>query len=100
MHTQTNKDEVLKRLACIEGHLQGIHRMVEGDACCADILQQTYAVRRAIEKVEDRLLHGYLRFCVPAGLPAEREQELNATVAELFAVSRRGVSAKIEDRDH
>ena len=92
MRTQTNKDEILQRLACIEGHLQGIHRMVEGDARCADILQQTYAVRRALEKVEGRLLQGYLRFCVPAGLPAEGE--LLATVAALFAVSRRGVTRR------
>ena len=50
------KSEVLKRLNFIEGHLAGIWRMVEADKYCVDVLKQTYAVRRAIEKMEAIML--------------------------------------------
>jgi hypothetical protein len=36
------KQEVLKRLNYIEGHLGGIRKMIEEDKYCVDILRQTY----------------------------------------------------------
>jgi hypothetical protein len=42
---QADKQEVLKRLNYIEGHLGGIRKMIEEDKYCVDILRQTYAVR-------------------------------------------------------
>jgi DNA-binding FrmR family transcriptional regulator len=55
------KTEALKRLNYIEGHLSGIRRMLEEDQYCIDILKQTYAVRRAIEKMESIILEGHLQ---------------------------------------
>ena len=54
------KREAVKRLRYIEGHLAGVRRMVESDEYCGDILKQTFAVRRAIQKLESRLLEGHL----------------------------------------
>ena len=67
MDDDTKKD-VLKRLAYIEGHLTGIRRMVEEDTYCVDVLKQTYAVRRAIEKAEAKMLGGHLHHCVVEGI--------------------------------
>ncbi len=67
---QAQKQDVLKRLAYIEGHLKGIRRMVEEDQYCVDILKQTYAVKRAIDKLEAVLLSAHLRTCVAAGIRA------------------------------
>ena len=53
------KQETLKRLNYIEGHISGIRRMVEEEKYCVDVLKQTYAVRRAIEKLESLLLDGH-----------------------------------------
>ena len=41
------KEEALKRLAYIEGHLKAIRKMVESDAYCVDVLKQTFAVNLA-----------------------------------------------------
>ena len=38
------KQDVLKRLRSIEGHVRGIARMVEEDAYCIDIMRQIHAV--------------------------------------------------------
>jgi DNA-binding FrmR family transcriptional regulator len=65
---QANKQDVLKRLNYIEGHLGGIRKMVEEDKYCVDILRQTYAVRKAIEKLESIVLEGHLHGCVPEGI--------------------------------
>src|SRR5437879_6338941 len=48
---QTNREEALRRMASIEGHLRGIRKMIEEDTYCVDILKQTYAVKRAIDKL-------------------------------------------------
>jgi len=48
---EDRKPDVLKRLSYIEGHVAGIRKMVEEDKYCVDILRQTYAVRKALEKL-------------------------------------------------
>ena len=56
--------DAMKRLAYIEGHLNGVRNMLEEDRYCVDILKQTHAIRKAIEKFESLLLDGHLRTCV------------------------------------
>ncbi len=67
MDEDTRRD-VLKRFAYIEGHLTGVRKMIEQDTYCVDVLKQTYAVRRAIEKAEAKLLGGHLHHCVVEGI--------------------------------
>ena len=83
------KDDALKRLNYIEGHLRGIRKMVEEDTYCVDILKQTYAVQRAIEKFEQVLLRDHLNHCVPDGIREGRDEEVLNELGELFALSRR-----------
>ncbi len=89
MPDESHKAEALRRLAYIEGHLKGIRKMVEDDQYCVDILRQTYAVQRAIEKFEQVLLQGHLQACVPTGIREGREQAVLSELAELFELSRR-----------
>ena len=79
----TTKTDALKRLNYIEGHLSGVKRMVAEGQYCVDILKQTYAVRRAIEKLEAKLLEGHLRTCVPQGIA---EGSTDRVVAELMSL--------------
>ncbi len=85
----TTKSDLLKRLNFIEGHLAGIRRMVESDAYCVDVLKQTYAVRRAIEKAEALLLAGHLRTCVVEGIQNGRDEAVLAELSELYAMKGR-----------
>lgn len=86
---RASKDDVLRRLASIEGHLRGIRKMVEDDAYCVDVLKQTYAVKRAIDKLDDLLLAGHLQECVPNGIREGRAEEVVHELAELFRIARR-----------
>jgi DNA-binding FrmR family transcriptional regulator len=83
------KDEVLKRLNYIEGHIAGVKRMVEEEKYCVDILKQTIAIRRAIEKVEALLLEGHLKTCVVEGIRSGREQEVVGELIGLFNLADR-----------
>jgi CsoR family transcriptional regulator, copper-sensing transcriptional repressor len=86
---KTPKADVLKRLAYIEGHLKGIRKMVDEDQYCVDILKQTYAVKRAIDKLEGILLQGHLNGCVRTGFHEGRDQEMISELGELFDLSRK-----------
>lgn len=76
--------DVLKRLNYIEGHLGGIRKMVEDDKYCVDILRQTYAVRKAIEKLEALILEQHLHTCVPEGIKEGREGAVIEELVQLY----------------
>jgi DNA-binding FrmR family transcriptional regulator len=87
---QTDKrTDVLKRLAFIEGHLQGVRRMIEDDKYCVDVLKQTYAVRRAIEKMEGLMLDNHLHTCVIDGIKDGRQDEVVGELVELYELANR-----------
>jgi len=83
------KADVLKRLSFIDGHLAGIRRMVEADKYCVDVLKQTYAVRRAIEKTEAIMLAGHLATCVVDGIQDGRVDAVVSELSELYEMAGR-----------
>jgi DNA-binding FrmR family transcriptional regulator len=83
------KTEVLKRLAFIEGHLHGIRRMVDDDKYCVDVLRQTYAVRRAIEKMEAMMLDNHLHTCVLDGVKDGRDEQVIGELLELYELANK-----------
>ena len=83
------KRELGARLASIEGHIKGIRKMVEDDAYCVDVLKQTFAVERALQKFESELLRGHLSTCVPKGFEEGRNDAMISELSELFALSRK-----------
>lgn len=85
----SSKPEALKRLNYIEGHLQGVRRMIEEDKYCVDVLKQTYAIRRAIEKLEALILGSHLKGCVVHGIKEGREREVTAELLELYDLAGR-----------
>lgn len=81
---RADKNDVLKRIKYIEGHLGGIRKMVEEDQYCVDVLRQTYAVRKAIEKLEAVILEDHLHGCVPEGIREGREQQVVDELVQLY----------------
>ena len=78
-----------KRLNYIEGHLAGVRKMLQEDRYCVEVLKQTYAIRRAIEKLEGLLLKGHLEGCVVDGIKDGREGQIVGELRELYGVNRR-----------
>ena len=59
-----DKNRYLARLMRIEGQARGIHRMVEEEQYCIDILTQISAVTSALQGVALGLLDDHLQHCV------------------------------------
>jgi len=60
----TSKDQLLKRLARVEGQVRGLSRMVEDDRYCIDVLTQISAVQAALDRVALGLLDAHARHCL------------------------------------
>jgi len=88
MVDETKKDAV-NRISYIEGHLAGVKKMVDEGRYCVDILKQTYAIRRAIEKLESKLLDGHLHSCVIEGVREGRSDEILDELVELYGLANK-----------
>jgi len=84
------KERILARLRSVEGHLRGIIRMVEDDAYCVDVLTQTKAVQRAVDRVNGLLLERHLNHCVSAAIRSDDTRERERVIAELLDVFETG----------
>lgn len=84
-----DKNSVLARLKRIEGQTRGIHKMVEDDRYCVDVLQQISAVTRALQGVALHLLDDHLSHCVARAVEKGGEEkdaklrEASAAIARL-----------------
>ncbi|AZQ77788.1 metal-sensitive transcriptional regulator [Flaviflexus ciconiae] len=81
-----DKAKYLARLRRIEGQARGIHRMVDEDVYCIDILTQISAMTSALENVGLSLLKDHLNHCVVdaarAGGP-EAEEKIEEAMAAI-----------------
>jgi DNA-binding FrmR family transcriptional regulator len=81
------KQALLDRLRRIEGQVRGVHRMVQDDTYCIDVLTQIAAATRALQAVAVGLLEGHLAHCVVdaarAGDPTEKVREASEAIARL-----------------
>ncbi len=86
-HSYTkDKAQLVRRLSRIEGQVRGIARMIEREEYCVDILQQTAALRAAIDAVSILVLEDHVQGCVRTA--AERG-EADQYVDEVIDVVRR-----------
>ena len=85
-----DKQALLGRLRRIEGQVRGLHRMVEEDAYCIDILTQISAIQAALDKVALGLLDGHAHTCVIGAEPAEQDARTAEMMAAVGRLMHRG----------
>jgi DNA-binding FrmR family transcriptional regulator len=83
-----DKDALLNRLKRIEGQVRGLHRMVDEETYCIDVLTQVSAATRALETVALSLLDEHMRHCVVDAARAGGE-EADTKLAEASAAIAR-----------
>ena len=84
-----HKEQLLKRLARIEGQVRGISRMIEDDRYCIDVLTQLGAVDTALEAVALKVLEEHVQHCVAGALASGDEKEADAKSRELLEAVQR-----------
>jgi CsoR family transcriptional regulator, copper-sensing transcriptional repressor len=87
-----DKAQLVRRLSRIEGQVRGIGRMIEREEYCVDILQQTAALRAAVDALSVLVLEDHIAGCVRTA--AERG-EAEAYVDEVMDVVRRSLGRPI-----
>ncbi|KMY44004.1 cytoplasmic protein [Bacillus sp. FJAT-27916] len=73
-------DKVKNRLSRMEGQLRGIHRMMEEEKDCQDVITQLSAVRSGIERTIGLIVSENLVECVRAA--DGNEDQVNESIAE------------------
>jgi len=74
----------LRRLRLIEGQVRGLHRMVEEDRYCADIITQVSAVQQALRSVARALMSNHLTHCATQAIRTGSLQQQQAMYDELL----------------
>jgi DNA-binding FrmR family transcriptional regulator len=82
---KASKDQLLTRLARVEGQVGGVKRMVEEERYCIDVLTQIEAAQAALSKIALGLVDDHVRHCMQGGKGATEEQvqELMGAVGRL-----------------
>ena len=84
--TDEPKEDILRRLKSIEGHVRGVGRMVEGEAYCIYVVNQILAIQRALKKVSSRMLNEHLHHCVTKAIQETGSSQKERMLGELIQV--------------
>jgi DNA-binding FrmR family transcriptional regulator len=86
---KSSKQQLLTRLARIEGQVRGVAAMVEDERYCIDVLTQISAVRAALDKVALGLVDDHARNCL-----REAGRDPEADIDELMGALGRLVQSR------
>lgn len=87
IRTEEQKKSLLNRLKRLEGQIRGLEKMVEEDAYCNDILQQSMSAASAMDGFNQELLGYHVKGCITEGIKNGNEEivdELLKTVRKLM----------------
>jgi DNA-binding FrmR family transcriptional regulator len=83
---EIQKEQLSNRARSIQGHMGAVVRMIEEDAYCIDIIKQTQAIQKALDKLNTLLLERHLHRCVTTAIRGNKPQERERVIAELLEV--------------
>ena len=82
MINKTVKQESLKRLNKIRGQVEGLMRMIDDEKYCIDIVNQSNAIRRAVEQVALLVMKRHIESCVADSMNSKEaaKQKINELI--------------------
>ncbi|MBI5304408.1 MAG: metal-sensitive transcriptional regulator [Chloroflexi bacterium] len=83
---EIKKDDLRNRALSIQGHMGAVARMIDEDAYCIDIIKQTQAIQKALEKLNALLLERHLGSCVTTAIRGNNSKERERVINELLDV--------------
>ena len=88
----SHKDNLVA-LRRIEGQVRGVQAMVENRRYCIDILNQIYAIKGALGRIEENILEKDLQQCITEavkGKSTKEKQQKMDEILKLIHQTRRG----------
>jgi CsoR family transcriptional regulator, copper-sensing transcriptional repressor len=82
------KGDVLIRLRKIEGQIRGLHKMIEQDKECTEVVHQLSAARKALDKVGFIILTHQMQDCLQKSKEnGESEKAMEEAMALFLTLS-------------
>jgi DNA-binding FrmR family transcriptional regulator len=85
---ESDKEQLAKRLARIEGQVRGIAKMIEDDRYCIDILDQVSAVSKGLKVVALHLTREHLGHCVSESIKSDADGGIAKLDEAVSAIER------------
>ena len=88
----SHKDNLVA-LRRIEGQVRGVQGMVENRRYCIDILNQIYAIKGALGRIEENILEKHFQRCITEavkGTSTKEKQKKMDEILKLIHQTRRG----------
>jgi DNA-binding FrmR family transcriptional regulator len=63
-----------------------VTRMLEEDAYCVDIIKQTQAIQKALDRLNALILEKHLNTCVTTAIRSNEAQERERVIGEIMQV--------------
>ncbi len=82
----TEKKQLVNRARSVQGHMGAVVRMLEEDAYCVDVIKQTQAIQKAIDKLNALILGKHLSACVTTAIRSRQPKERERVISELLDV--------------
>jgi len=79
----SHKDNLVA-LRRIEGQVRGVQRMINERKYCIDILNQIYAIKGALGRVEEKILEKHFMNCVTQAVKGTSEKEKQIKLDEIL----------------
>jgi len=89
---EARREELGKRLARINGQVEGLRRMVDEGRYCIEVLNQAASVQEALRGFSRAVMHNYLESCATSALrsadAAQAERIYDEILEQLFKHAR------------
>ncbi len=76
--------DTINRARSIQGHVAAVVRMIEQDQYCMDIIRQTQAIQKALDKLNAKILEHHLNACVTTAIRSNKPKERERVLKELL----------------
>ena len=84
MKKHPSHEDNLVSLRRIEGQVRGVQKMVENRKYCIDILNQIYAIKGALTRVEEKIIEKHFQNCVTQAMKGNSEKEKQQKMDEIL----------------
>ena len=89
MGNNPSHKENLVALKRIEGQVRGVQGMIEDGKYCIDILNQIYAIKGALARVEEKILEKHFQNCVTKAVQGTSEKDKKKKLDEILQLIRK-----------
>ena len=83
------KKRVTHRLKIIEGQVRGLHKKIDEDAYCLDIITQSSAIRHALGSIEDLMLENHLTTHVKEQMQSGDDKKAAKEILAIYKLAKK-----------